>query len=778
MNKKFWLQGNYFRRNFIIILLITSIPGMIIGGAIYWFGAEKIEHELQILHQKHVNQQAKHLNSQLQELEVNIAHLGFDPELTSDLNEINFIKEFSKTHNLTQSVFMLQESNPLIAKAYLYVDAEQKTLFNPEYNPLTNMKETEQLQSLLSNKRGIYWRELPETLSKEKGKSSLEFGLIHNIPSRQSNNVLIVKLESNKITQLVKELNPYNEGAAFLVENDHLIAATNSMKDFRYEQDLHAKILEQKEPRGSFMYEWNGSNYSVSFGEMKRVNAEWSYISISPMTAIVKPIIVLSKIIILISVSGFILSIIITWVATRKIYSPLEKLMKALSIFEDKKSSTMKTNEFKLIEDKWHELAENSQQLQNQLLTHIPALKNGFLMQLTQGHLEEYSERDLYKRMKGYGWEIENPSFLFIDIQLTGVQHIKGSFSQSEDSTISFVASNVIKELAEEQFVHIQMMDFHDLSFGILIIEEKRFSTNESLMQFANIVTQAINEILNLQVTVTIGDRTSKIKEIPTIYEKVKHGKRLRYFNDKNQVIHLPEEEKSNLLKGIYYPFTIEKKLIQSIRMEQTEDFEELIQKFMLELIANESKEINIQQGVIHLFNSFQGEIMQSGFHPLEIYDGEDIIQKLMQHREPSSIIHCFMEDVIRPFMIKLQGRQNHERKKLVEQVIAKIQESYMEDISLEMYADQINTNPYTLSKTFKEIVGINFIDYLTDLRIEKAKQLLSTTDEKISDISEQVGYRHSYFNRIFKKQVGVTPSQYRQTQRMNEMQKSTIAGK
>ena len=102
-----------------------------------------------------------------------------------------------------------------------------------------------------------------------------------------------------------------------------------------------------------------------------------------------------------------------------------------------------------------------------------------------------------------------------------------------------------------------------------------------------------------------------------------------------------------------------------------------------------------------------------------------------------------------------------------------------MEEISLDSCAERIGTSSYTLSKSFNKILGINFIDYLTDLRIQKAKELLEGTDMKIGDIAERVGYRHSYFNRIFKKQTGVTPSQFRQSKRTNnDVQKNTIAGK
>ncbi|UUZ96216.1 helix-turn-helix transcriptional regulator [Paenibacillus sp. P25] len=95
------------------------------------------------------------------------------------------------------------------------------------------------------------------------------------------------------------------------------------------------------------------------------------------------------------------------------------------------------------------------------------------------------------------------------------------------------------------------------------------------------------------------------------------------------------------------------------------------------------------------------------------------------------------------------------------------IRQNYKNDISLDDCAEHCGTNVFMLSRSFKQVTGKNFIDYLTESRIEKAKEPLRNSGQKINDIAEQVGYQHSYFNRIFKKHEGVTPSKYRELSRM-----------
>lgn len=92
------------------------------------------------------------------------------------------------------------------------------------------------------------------------------------------------------------------------------------------------------------------------------------------------------------------------------------------------------------------------------------------------------------------------------------------------------------------------------------------------------------------------------------------------------------------------------------------------------------------------------------------------------------------------------------------------IEENYHKDISLDDISRKVDISPYYFSKLFKEETGENFIEYLTNLRIEKAKKLLMNRELSIKNICVDTGYSDpNYFSRIFKKQVGITPTEYRE---------------
>ena len=91
------------------------------------------------------------------------------------------------------------------------------------------------------------------------------------------------------------------------------------------------------------------------------------------------------------------------------------------------------------------------------------------------------------------------------------------------------------------------------------------------------------------------------------------------------------------------------------------------------------------------------------------------------------------------------------------------LQEHLTEEISLTVLAGQFHLNPQYISQLFKSEIGVNFLAYLTNIRMEKAKKLLLSTSLPIAEVAEQSGYGdYRVFTKVFKKSEGVTPSQYR----------------
>jgi YesN/AraC family two-component response regulator len=111
----------------------------------------------------------------------------------------------------------------------------------------------------------------------------------------------------------------------------------------------------------------------------------------------------------------------------------------------------------------------------------------------------------------------------------------------------------------------------------------------------------------------------------------------------------------------------------------------------------------------------------------------------------------------------QLVVRQQNEEPPVITKAKQYIQENQTEDLSLGQVAKAINTSTFYFCKMFKKVTGINFTDYLSRIRIEKAKNLLLNPNLRISEIAYAVGFQSlTHFNRVFKKILGQSPTDYR----------------
>jgi AraC-like DNA-binding protein len=94
------------------------------------------------------------------------------------------------------------------------------------------------------------------------------------------------------------------------------------------------------------------------------------------------------------------------------------------------------------------------------------------------------------------------------------------------------------------------------------------------------------------------------------------------------------------------------------------------------------------------------------------------------------------------------------------------IEQHSTEEISLTKVARAVNISPTHLSEKFKQVTGVNFVDYVARSRFDKARELLADGDLRISEIAFEVGFQSlSQFNRVFKRLSGKSPTAYRADQ-------------
>ncbi|MGW7680206.1 helix-turn-helix domain-containing protein [Kribbella sp. NPDC054772] len=119
--------------------------------------------------------------------------------------------------------------------------------------------------------------------------------------------------------------------------------------------------------------------------------------------------------------------------------------------------------------------------------------------------------------------------------------------------------------------------------------------------------------------------------------------------------------------------------------------------------------------------------------------------------------------------LMLLRARARSPRDQLVQSATAYLDEHCTSvDLSLGALAAELGISPSQLSRRFRAVHGVTPVAYLRDLRLHKARELLTETDSTLRVIAEQTGYRSAfYLSRVFSSQTGQSPSEYRRTSRV-----------
>lgn len=112
---------------------------------------------------------------------------------------------------------------------------------------------------------------------------------------------------------------------------------------------------------------------------------------------------------------------------------------------------------------------------------------------------------------------------------------------------------------------------------------------------------------------------------------------------------------------------------------------------------------------------------------------------------------------------VTIETAENGRKAAVMAHVRKYMEDNYMFDLSLDSVSEILHISPAYLSAQFKKYQKMNFLDCLTELRINAAKELLTDPFRSAAEVASMVGYEDSsYFARTFKKRTGMTPTQYR----------------
>lgn len=358
--------------------------------------------------------------------------------------------------------------------------------------------------------------------------------------------------------------------------------------------------------------------------------------------------------ILFISIIGLLVSIILSWIASKRIYQPVARLLSKVSP-SGKEDIRHDTDELEFIGMHMDKLSLTSLHLQNELEKQLPSLRESFILQLIQGHLNYMKEPELKRQLHYYGWNTSNQQFAIVVIQLFGLMQEEGKFKQDDYQLACFAAANIVNELTGIRVPDSHVVNLQNMNLAIIT----GFSSNhpesavrEELRSLSEHIATTLLSLLKIQVTITVSGSGLQLKDIPQTLEDAYQIMKYRNLTESNQIIEIDDIS----LKGDFkfqYPFEAEKLLQHYIRLGQEEEALQAFKSLMQELNETTGIELYVQQAMAQLVGNVHQTLLQSGFNVFAIQGSTNLYVELGKLKQLAEMETWFKNKIIIPYIRK-----------------------------------------------------------------------------------------------------------------------------
>ncbi|HUV41977.1 MAG TPA: helix-turn-helix domain-containing protein, partial [Sedimentisphaerales bacterium] len=212
------------------------------------------------------------------------------------------------------------------------------------------------------------------------------------------------------------------------------------------------------------------------------------------------------------------------------------------------------------------------------------------------------------------------------------------------------------------------------------------------------------------------------------------------------------------------YPLDNEKELIGKVKIGDRTGAKEILNSILGTILFHNPGDLGVLKARLLELVSILNRAAVEGGADIDVMLQRNLayVNKVMQIDNQQDLC-AWIAAALNEFIELVYSSQDARKTRQISPAINYIDANYDKQVTLEQIAKVCYLSPSRLAHLFKEQMNITIFDYVTTVRIDRAKQLLLATTQNCTEICFQVGFNNqSYFNRVFKALVGMTPLQFR----------------
>lgn len=579
----------------------------------------------------------------------------------------------------------------------------------------------------------------PTSINGQSPYSNVYSYIFYDYPSKdnQLENAVVINVSEEWMRKTINAMDTLPGSSTIIIDEKGRIVCGNKQGTMATDisnKEYISNIIKLSSSSGYFVKNVDGAKSLITY--VSSENSGWIFVRITPYSLVINQINNMRYITILICIIILAVGLLLSYIASRMISKPFDDILTKLKDMN---------------------LTEKSNAL---------VRKQDFLTSLVKS-ANTYEEEYIIGNFSKHQVKISPKQELYLIIlKIDAFSVFCSKYNLNDRILMKSGIINIALELADGKLV-CEALDMGEENLIIIMNSPVQAQTefHDMLQCYANEIQECVKKYLDISLSITLSAvEYCEIDELHNLYTSLLNTSMQRlYYGHKTIIfaeeLNLPDPDSYS------YPFQKEEALLEALNLGQLEKVKSLYSQII----------DSVNRYPVSVFNSTTLRLIsavniavdkiEKGSAIKFSFNFSNFIAEISKQETLAEINNSFfnMFDFI---FLKLAERKDEKHDALINKVIKTINLNYQDPLlSLDYIADIVNMSPIYLGKLFKKATSKSVANYINDLRLEGARNLLAESSVSISKIAEKIGFSNiNYFCILFKKTYGVTPSEYRKS--------------
>lgn len=373
------------------------------------------------------------------------------------------------------------------------------------------------------------------------------------------------------------------------------------------------------------------------------------------------------------------------------------------------------------------------------------------------------NEEDVIKQIPKLNIKVKPEDMIVIKLKVDQFETIRKKYVEKDEKLLRYAIVNILEELIPRKWSKEIVIE--NSAEYLIVMNVPTPSGDKGLEAELNRMFEkllvAMKDFLNITLSIGVSSPVPTFRFLKAAYQEADIALSNHFADDSRKVIYFADAVADSAKNRQDFVMGKDEEKAYKLALE-SHDYEKFNHR--LETLKDQLKDRSITEQSIRTTYIRLMEWINSHFTTIPEFQAEGTTpyERLLE-QETLTGMHQLVLNYLDQ-SIRNSRTMNDLPPSYADMAIRMMMNHYAEDdLSLQSVANRINVNSSYLSRIFKQETGENFINFLTKIRIDKAKFYLEQGNLKIYEVAEKVGYPNTtYFSTIFKKWVGVTPEKYR----------------